>query len=972
MNIFEKIKLKTDIYFKYIPYLYKKEKELKKFKLLSEVSDEITSIYNVLRCDKKFYKYIEKYEILEKNITNHNDFYKTIVSEEKIFIYNDLLSDPLSIDVDYFSFITKELNKFTNLNSIYIKYKNDLDEIVSNYDIICKQYKVFNEMNDLFTDSNDFYYDGNYEKELNEKLNQLLKEIEKDKKEYYDFYKIVDIEPFINNHNSNYIKKHIEDNIFNDEGYDYNQRKSILCDPVSNLVIAGAGCGKTFTICGKTKYLLQEKKVKEEEILLLSFSRNSAIDLKGKISNINENLKVSTFHALGLRILEEVENHKFNVEEQYKYIIEKFFSEEVFNRKELTKKVLHYYSLFMRTNDDKEKVYSNKGELYKELKKQDFITLKTQLLEYNKDKKALETIKKELVKSQEELFIANYYFINGIEYEYEHNYEIDTYTDTHRQYKPDFFLPKYKLYHEHYGVDKNGEAHQFGKEENEKYKQGIIWKRQIHVSNDTKCIESYSYEFNDGSILINLERKLKENGVEFNPLTESEIKATLQSVYNGKDFKSFIILTLTFINLYKSLYQDENGFDILKKYSYYEGFLNLRSEMFLDICKEAYIYYQNQLRENNRIDFDHMINRATYYLDKTDKFKYKYIIVDEFQDISHSRMKFLKKLISHGNSKVFAVGDDWQSIYRFAGCDLSLFTKFEKNFFDVKKNYITTTFRNSIELQDIASAFVMKNNAQIKKKIESNKTLENPIQIMFYNQNKRQCFIELLNKIHRNNSNDSVLVLGRNNHDLETIKSDLIEISKDKIIKCNLYPNLNIYFKTVHSSKGLQENNVILINCEDSRLGFPNKVEDDPLLSLVLSEKDSYRYGEERRLFYVALTRTKTYTYLMVDVNKPSEFIDEIIDKCYLINKEAIKDDNPIYCPSCSSGTLKLRKYDGREFYGCSNYPYCSYTNNNMLAVENNDRCPRCNAFITVRNGRNGRFYGCTSYPRCDYKRKNK
>ena len=135
-----------------------------------------------------------------------------------------------------------------------------------------------------------------------------------------------------------------------------------------------------------------------------------------------------------------------------------------------------------------------------------------------------------------------------------------------------------------------------------------------------------------------------------------------------------------------------------------------------------------------------------------------------------------------------------------------------------------------------------------------------------------------------------------------------------------------MYFRTVHGSKGLQEENVILINCEDSKLGFPNKIEDDPLLSLVLSEKDNYPFAEERRLFYVALTRTKTYTYLLVDKNNPSVFINEIINDCHIINKPV--NDNlvkPIKCPSCLSGTMVLREHEGQKFYGCSNYPYCKF-----------------------------------------------
>lgn len=190
-------------------------------------------------------------------------------------------------------------------------------------------------------------------------------------------------------------------------------------------------------------------------------------------------------------------------------------------------------------------------------------------------------------------------------------------------------------------------------------------------------------------------------------------------------------------------------------------------------------------------------------------------------------------------------------------------------------------------------------------------------------------------------------------------------ISKD-------FPTLRIKYSTVHSSKGLEDDFVVIINADDSRLGFPNKVEDDELLNLVLSSKSAFEYAEERRLWYVALTRTKSYTFILASQRNPSIFVEEIKDKCEILNHEMGEiDGGVVTCPSCKSGKLIRRESKlGSEFYGCSNYPYCKYSISDLKAVSRNLRCPMCDDFLVYRKGKYGVFYGCHSYPHCDYKKK--
>jgi DNA helicase-4 len=182
---------------------------------------------------------------------------------------------------------------------------------------------------------------------------------------------------------------------------------------------------------------------------------------------------------------------------------------------------------------------------------------------------------------------------------------------------------------------------------------------------------------------------------------------------------------------------------------------------------------------------------------------------------------------------------------------------------------------------------------------------------------------------------------------------------------------MNLSYSTVHGSKGLEADYVVIINADDSRLGFPNKMEDDVLLNMVLSSKSNYEFAEERRLWYVALTRTKNYTYILANNENPSIFVKEISDKCLVMNPDMeLNHNGEIKCPHCKSGRLVERRNesDGTKFFGCSNYPYCDYTIDDFMAVTRNKRCPRCGDFMIYKKGPYGAFYGCHNYPRCKHK----
>lgn len=343
----------------------------------------------------------------------------------------------------------------------------------------------------------------------------------------------------------------------------------------------------------------------------------------------------------------------------------------------------------------------------------------------------------------------------------------------------------------------------------------------------------------------------------------------------GKEYiESTQKLISTFIKLFKcNNYKLEDFNYFLKKTRNIFNLKNYKKEKYLlIIILNIYIEYMDYLNENNEIDFDDMLIKATEEVNKKYTDKIKYIIIDEYQDTSYIRFELIKAIIEKTKSKLMVVGDDFQSIYRFTGCDLDLFNNFHKYFKNAEILKISSTYRNSNELIKIAGNFIMKNKYQIKKNLKSLKHLNKPIVIVRY-KNKKD-LKKLILKIYRKNK--KILILGRNNNDINNYLDDDFIIKENKIIYLK-NKNMDINYLTVHKSKGLESDNVIIINLYNKTLGFPNKMIDDKILRFVSKSKINYLYDEERRLFYVALTRTKEKVYLFTPLNS-SIFVNELID----------------------------------------------------------------------------------------------
>ena len=370
---------------------------------------------------------------------------------------------------------------------------------------------------------------------------------------------------------------------------------------------------------------------------------------------------------------------------------------------------------------------------------------------------------------------------------------------------------------------------------------------------------NYNYKVN-----LDLEKKLTK--IIKNNMCDKQLIKMLSKdkVYkkNSKNFNSdieyFIKFTLENIQLFRMTNKDniENS-----KYCKYYVYLT----------KILQIY--NEYKHKNKcIDFEDMIIVANDNINNVN-LKYKYIIVDEFQDISYNRYLLLKNINKKFKTNLFVVGDDWQAIYSFAGSDNNIFLNFEKQM-NAKLFKITSTYRNSKELIDIAGNFVMKNNKQIKKKLTSFKHQRFPVVVIYYKKEFICCFEKVINMIvNRFGDEKNILVLGRYKKDLEMICGNLFNHNNSKIIYIK-NKKLDINFMTIHSSKGLGFDNVILINSNEGNNKFPNIKKETKIRRELLPDEE--KIYEERRLFYVAMTRTKNNFYIICTKKNRSVFVKEI------------------------------------------------------------------------------------------------
>lgn len=652
---------------------------------------------------------------------------------------------------------------------------------------------------------------------------------------------------------------------------DKQQRRSIVSGEENCLVVSSAGSGKTSSIVGKVKYLTEIKKINPQNILLISYTNKAAAELTERMGIAG--LRGYTFHKLALDIIGQTTGQKPSIYENTDALFVKIYH-ELLNDKKFKKSVIEYFIDYQTPEKEWEK---RKNERRQQLSEQKEVRLKATFPDM--DGKTV------YVRSEQEQKICFALSSLSVKFRYEEPYEHLLVDEMHSQYKPDFSIyfeqggETKRIYLEHFGVDEHGLVPiWFAKdrgityeEANQKYNDGITWKKAAHEKFGTKLLTTSSADFHYSDIREKLKTLLEKADVSIQEKTDAELYDMVLPP-NSKHEKAFIRLVVTFVTLIKSSCKSVD--EVLRQT---KNAGDERSTFIIkNIFQPVYKRYIEELANINQIDFTDAILQATDICRSSHPVKYDYIIVDEFQDISVDRYNFLK-VLREGNppAKLYCVGDDWQSIYRFSGSDMALFNQFSDYFGQTEINKIETTYRFGEPLVSLSSQFIQRNEAQIKKNIHPfNPQVKTELQFCDY---ERRDYCNVIGQLVASIPLDkSVFLLGRYSFD-DYYLSFMYKSVKEGNRFFYIIGDRKIEFLTVHKSKGLEADYVIILQCNKDTYGFPSLVSDDPVLNYVLTKSDQYPYGEERRLFYVAITRAKVKTYILYDRRFPSVFVDEFL-----------------------------------------------------------------------------------------------
>lgn len=667
---------------------------------------------------------------------------------------------------------------------------------------------------------------------------------------------------------------------------DKQQRRSIVSEEDNCLVVSSAGSGKTSSIVGKVKYLTEVKGIAPHKILLISYTNKAAAELTERMAT--NGLKGYTFHKLAIDIIGRATGTKPSICDNTDSLFVDIYH-TLLGNKDFKNSIVEYFIDYQSNEADWEQ---RKNERREKLSEQKNVQLKAMFPDMDG-----RTI---YVRSEQEQKICFVLSSLGVRFRYEEAYEHQLADEMHSQYRPDFSIyfeqngVTKRIYLEHFGIDEHGlvpawfakDKNITYEEANQKYNDGITWKKAAHEKFGTQLLVTSSADFHYSDIRDKLRKLLDDAGVPIQEKTDEELY-DLVLPKGSKQEKAFIRLVVTFVTLVKSSCKSVK--EVLKQAK------NAEDERSVFIIKNIFLpvyeRYVSALRDNNQIDFTDAILQATEICRVSRPVGYDYIIVDEFQDISVDRYNFLK-VLREGNppAKLYCVGDDWQSIYRFSGSDMALFNQFSEYFGATEINKIETTYRFGEPLVSLSSHFIQRNKSQIQKDIHSFSS-EMKTELEFYSYDRRDYCNTIGQLVVSIPSDKSIFLLGRYSFD-DYYLSFMYQSIKEGNRFFYVIGGRKIEFLTVHKSKGLEADYVILLQCNKDTYGFPSLVSDDPVLNYVLTKSDQFPYGEERRLFYVAITRAKMKTLVLYDKRFPSVFVDEFLHPENVSEESYVKHPN--------------------------------------------------------------------------------
>ncbi len=700
------------------------------------------------------------------------------------------------------------------------------------------------------------------------------------------------------------------------KGLNNKQLEAVVSNAKRILVLAGAGSGKTKTVISKLLYLVAEKGVKSSSILAITFTKNAANEMIDRLiissdaTNTYEsyilnksttslqketerrkrvleqpwisNLTIRTFHSLCYKILRDNGNPVFD--NKFKLITDNSAEEVDLKAKDIL------------ANEKPKDIISK--ILILACKDRDYLLkLKRYILDYYVEKVSLDkeikiytndgqktytTLKGETVKSKSERDIADWLYRHNIKYVYE---KVTNFKDFN--FKPDFFIPQANLYLEHV-TDKS-------------YK--MADKERQFIEGGKNCVVTYESIMNN-SILFNLAMERIVKGKISETITE-DVSLNYEEEFNRYHNKidEFLKTVMRLQSMMKG--EDIEPSSLLEK--------SLKSEherirVFYELAIPIIQEYKKYCTNKSYVDFDDLIILTVKLLKENEdvrelyRSKFKYLMVDEFQDVNGLQVKLLDLLLKPDN-QLFCVGDDWQSIYGFRGSNVDYIVNFESHYKDCEIHKLDVNYRSTQTIVGASNEVIKHNKNQISKDVRAFNEMPSKIQIYRAKSTEDDGVEFLIDKVRQlydsGLGKDDILVLYRRSKMfspyLEALKQNRLFVSS----------------KTIHASKGLEAKAVFIIGLTEGNGGFPDIWLDDAIFRVVKDIKYDILLEEERRLFYVAITRAKDELFLITELGNESSFVDEIPQHFYQVNKPVIKNAEIqiIVCGECRATVNESDKF---------------------------------------------------------------
>lgn len=689
------------------------------------------------------------------------------------------------------------------------------------------------------------------------------------------------------------------------------QREAVLSAEKRLLVLAGAGSGKTKTLLQKLIYLIEEMEVSPSNILAITFTKNAtnemidrliiSADLSGEyerqlldkrvsLSAKNreryaqqkkykwiDGLTIKTFHGFCYSVLRAHGVNEFD--NKFRIIGDERRDEEDELARhaapETAFEVMH--KLLIEQCEDTEYLLKLKRYIL------DYIIDKIHLKQVDprylpKDGKYFTTLNGTKVRSKSEQFIADWLYRHSIKFEYEPLLNVKDFS-----FNPDFFIPDANLYIEHIS-DRSYST----RDKEEQFKKGNLL-----------LVKTFESMTKDSALFNHTLDKIIKNRLPAN--YHKTVSINFKEEFHGyhEDVKDFVQQIMRITDMIKV-----ENIDIETVLERATKDQHERVRNFYDLAVPILKKYNQYCIDKSYLDFNDLISRSISlfqnHKDISNKYKskFQYILVDEFQDVNNLQVKLIKLLLTD-DTQLFCVGDDWQSIYGFRGSNVNYIVEFEKHFANSQIVKLNLNYRSTQNIVGASNEVIKHNKFKIDKDVHASKKSEHKIVVYSGNseeENVQYCLDKVRELLEDGINNDDILFLYRRS---KMFSSYYFKFKNE---------NIRVQWKTIHASKGLEAKVVFIVGLTEGGGGFPDIWLEDRIFQVIKKANHDLLMEEERRLFYVAITRAKDKLFLITEKGNESSFLKEIPDIFTVRTANQIKSvvEKVVICEHCFSQLERL------------------------------------------------------------------